>query len=493
NRLLGGFSTAAFRFVDGNVHLAAFTPVNPAADTALRADFPRPVHAFEAFQLAQQGKPFPISDTEAVVHAPIREIARLQGFRSILFVPLMNGDVPVGIIGVTRHEPGVFSSNHIQLLQTFADQAVIAIENARLFNEVQQRTEDLSETLQQQTATADVLKIISRSAFDLPSVLDTLVSSAALLCGDPQASIYLLRDGLLHLEAAHNISPEWIAQRRSHPLAPSRDTPSGRAALIGQLDHVPDLLADPDFSRPDLVELGDHRATLNVPMTREGVTIGVLSLARPTPGPFTQRQVELVQTFADQAVIAIENVRLFDEVQTRTRELTEALTYQTGSANILKVIASSPTDVEPVLNAIVENAADLCDAYDAVLLLKDGDDLRFSAHRGSIPIGLEKWPINRHWSAGRAVLDKAPVHLHDLLAEENADFSDGRELSRRMGHRSILSVPLLRDNESIGAIVLRRTEVHPFSDKQISLLQTFADQAVIAIGNVRLFEQVQQR
>src|SRR6185312_868681 len=198
-------------------------------------------------------------------------------------------------------------------------------------------------------------------------------------------------------------------------------------------------------------------------------------------------------TFADQAVIAIENVRLFEEVQAKTRDLSEALTYQTGSANILKVIASSPTEVGPVLKAIVENACEVCDAHDAAVLLKDGDDLRFNAHHGPIPIGLEKWPINRRWTAGRAFLDRKPVHIEDLRDEKHADFSDGRELALRMGHRSILSVPLLREGESIGAIVLRRTEVNSFSDKQIALLQTFADQAVIALGNVGLFQEVQVR
>ena len=209
--------------------------------------------------------------------------------------------------------------------------------------------------------------------------------------------------------------------------------------------------------------------------------------------PFTDRQIELVQTFADQAVIAIENVRLFDEVQAKTRDLTEALTYQTGSGNILKVIASSPTDVGPVLEAIVESACQLCDAYDAAVVLQDGEYLRISAHHGPIPIGIEKWPINRRWTAGRAFVDQTPVHIEDLSDEKHADFTDGRELSLRMGHRTILSVPLLREGESIGAIVLRRTEVHSFSDKQIALLQTFANQAVIAIGNVRLFEEVQAR
>src|SRR6202022_340330 len=216
-------------------------------------------------------------------------------------------------------------------------------------------------------------------------------------------------------------------------------------------------------------------------------------LCRNRVGAFSERQIELVQTFADQAVIAIENVRLFDEVQAKTRDLTEALTYQTGSSNILKVIASSPTDVGPVLKAIVESACELCDGDDAVVFLRDGDDLRHRAHHGPIPVGLEKQAIDRNWLTGRSVVDGVPVHVHDVLSAEGDEFPDSQRVSRHQGLRTILSVPLLRENESIGAIVLRRTEVNPFSEKQIALLQTFADQAVIALGNVRLFEQVQER
>ena len=192
-------------------------------------------------------------------------------------------------------------------------------------------------------------------------------------------------------------------------------------------------------------------------------------------------------------MIAIENVRLFDEVQAKTRDLTEALTYQTGSSNILSVIASSPTDVRPVLKAIVESACQLCEADDALVTLKDGDDLRFQAQHGSIPVVWERTPINRQWPSGRAVVDRTPVHVRDLLSTEGEEFPEGQEYARRTNVRTVLSVPLLRENESIGSIALRRTEVQPFSEKQIALLQTFADQAVIAIGNVRLFEQVQER
>ena len=209
--------------------------------------------------------------------------------------------------------------------------------------------------------------------------------------------------------------------------------------------------------------------------------------------PFSDKQIALLQTFADQAVIAIGNVRLFEEVQAKTRDLSEALTYQTGSSKVLSVIASSPTDVEPVLKTIVESACELCDAYDAVVRLKVGDDLVASAHHGPIPADTKKWRVNRNWTAGRAIIDKKPVHVHDVLSVEGDEFPESREIARHQGHRTVLSVPLLREGESIGAIILRRNEVHPFSNKQIALLQTFADQAVIAIENVRLFDEVQAR
>ena len=228
-------------------------------------------------------------------------------------------------------------------------------------------------------------------------------------------------------------------------------------------------------------------------MLREGVPIGVLTLSRSEARPFTDKQIELDTTFADQAAIAIENVRLFDEVQAKTRDLSEALTYQTGSSNILSVIASSPTDVGPVLQAIVESACELCEAYDAIIALKDGNELALRAHHGPIAMNRERWPNHRTSLSGRAIADRAPVHLRDVLSDEGAEFPIGQDMSRRDGVRSMLSVPMILDDDAIGTIVLRRIEVHPFSNKQIALLQTFADQAVIAIGNVRLFEEVQAK
>jgi signal transduction histidine kinase len=242
--------------------------------------------------------------------------------------------------------------------------------------------------------------------------------------------------------------------------------------------------------------MGGPRATLTVPLMRDGEVIGGITLRQSHLTPFTPRQIEAIESFADQAEIAISNVGLFEEVQAKTRDLTEALVHQTGSSNILKVIASSPTDVGPALQAIVDSACEICDASDAVVLLKNGDDLVFSAHHGTIPIAFDRRRINRSWVTGRAVLDKVPQHIHDVLGPEGDDLPEAREIARQEGHgrhRTILSVPLLREGEAIGAIVLRRIEVQPFNDKQIELLKSFADQAVIAISNVRLFEQVQER
>jgi signal transduction histidine kinase len=433
--------------------------------------------------------------------------ARAAGTRVMAGTPLRREGTAIGALIVYRDRLAPFTEEELALQQSFADRAAIAIENSRLFDEVQAKTKDLAESLQQQTATADVLKVISRSTFDLQAVLDTLVESASKLCGADQGMFLLFQDGVLKPLSYFGSHADKFEFRKSLASAPTRGAISGRAVLDGHTVHVPDVLLDPEFTNNSWQELTGFRAMLAVPLMREGRPIGAMALSRIAPGLFAGRQVELVQTFADQAVIAIENARLFDEVQARTRDLTEALTYQTGSSNILKVIASSPTDVGPVLKAIADSACELCEAHDALVHLREGNHLRYRAHHGPIPFGFaklpsggepipfgsEQLPINRNWITGRSVVDKVPVHVHDVLSAEGADFPEAQRLSRREGTRTILSVPLLRDNESIGAIVLRRTEVNPFSEKQIALLQTFADQAVIAIGNVRLFEQVQQR
>src|SRR5712672_1544925 len=307
NRLIGGFSTAVFRFVDGVSHLAAFTPTHPAADKVLKASFPRPLANFQPIETAQAGEVVQITDTERA-DARIKDVAGVRGFRSMLFAPLMSNGAPIGIISVTRVETGSFAAHHVQLLQTFADQAVIAIENVRLFDEVQAKTRDLTESLQQQTATADVLKIISRSTFDLRTVLQTLVQSAARLCEADKATITRQIDGVFFRAETVGFSAEFMDHVKDIPVKPERATITGRTLLEGTVIHVPDVLADPDYTFSEAQKLsGNSRTFLGVPLLREGNPVGALVLLRRTMRPFTDKQVELVTTFADQAVIAIEN------------------------------------------------------------------------------------------------------------------------------------------------------------------------------------------
>jgi two-component system, NtrC family, sensor kinase len=439
---------------------------------------------------ALEGKAVHIADLAADPEYTGPTISLTMGkTRTILGVPLLRDGVVMGTLNLARQRVEPFSERQIELVQTFADQAVIAIENARLFDEVQARTRDLEESLQQQTATADVLEVISRSTFDLQKVLDTLAESSCRLCGAYDAVI-VLREGEFLRIAAHcgeiPVVDKW-------PV--SRDWISGRAVVDRKPVHVHDLLAE-EAQFPlahAFAQKTGHRTTFAVPLLREGESIGAIVLRRTEVHPFSEKQIALLQTFADQAVIAIQNVKLLDEVQAKTRDLQEALTYQTGSANILRVIASSPTDVGPVLQAIVESACDLCDAYDAVVMLREGDELRLGAHHGPIPMSRQRWASDRGSISGRAIANRQPVHVRDVLSDEGDEFAVAREMSLRDGCHTLLGAPLLREGEAIGAIVLRRAEVHPFSEKQTALLQTFADQAVIAIGNTQLFEQVQAR
>jgi two-component system NtrC family sensor kinase len=371
------------------------------------------------------------------------------------------------------------------------DQAV-ADANAELEAKIALLASELGEARAAQAATADVLKVISRSAFDLQSVLQTLIASASNLCGASTSGIYMQDGDLYRLAAGYRVSPAHWAFEQAHPSKVGRDSWVGRTALTKTVLHVPDISLDHEHQLPDAPKIGGFAAVLCVPLIREGSVIGVIGLTRTEPGPFTLRQIELVESFADQAVIAIENVRLFEEVQVRNRELAESLEQQTATSEILRVISKSPTDIQPVLNAVAKSAAQICDAYDAVIFLTEGPTLAVAAHHGPIPVDITHSPIGRGWVTGRAVADRVPIHVHDLQAA-GAEFPGGQAMALRFRHRTTLAVPLLREDEAIGALMIRRSEVRPFSDKQIELLKTFADQAVIAIQNVRLFEEVQAR
>ena len=403
-------------------------------------------------------------------------------------MPLLRGGECIGVFLLTAPNTDHFTDKDIALAESFRDQAQIAIENTSLFRETQ-------EALQQQTATSDVLKVISRSAFDLNPVLSTLVESASALCDAPQSAI-MIRDGdVVRLAEQKGYPEDFIAYLRENPLPVGPGSGAGNAAYTGDVAHFPDILADPDYRFSGGQRLGGYRALLSVPLLREKDVIGVFSLGRPTPGPFTERQIELVKTFADQAVIAIENVRLFEEVQARTRDLTEALQMQTATSDVLKVISRSAFDLDAVLDTLIESARKLCEAPQGMLLMRDGPVLRMTKQKG-YPDAFERWvldnpqPPSPYSGVGRAALTGEVAHFPDVEADPDYRLSRGQQLG---GYRALVSVPLLREGEVLGVFSLGRPTPGSFTDRQIELVKTFADQAVIAIENVRLFDEVQAR
>jgi GAF domain-containing protein len=433
-----------------------------------------------------------------------REAARIGGYRGCLGVPMIRDKQVFGSIFVARKQPGLFSDAQVRLLKTFADQAVIAIDNARLLNELRQRTDDLTESLEQQTATSEVLQVISSSPGKLEPVFQSMLVKAVQICEAKFGVLFRCdNDAEFHAAAWIGVPPayeESLRQRRS--FRPDTDAPLGRLLRTKDLVHTADELAEQSSS--PAAKLGNARSLIAVPMRRENELIGAFVIYRIEVRPFTNKQVELVQNFAAQAVIAIENTRLLNELRKSTSDLSEALERQTATSDVLKIISSSPGDPQPVFNAILENATRICAAKFGILHLREGDAFRTSAtfnlplafgetrKRGDLLRPTPASALGRLILLGSRINSKTVIHLPDVTADQAYIDRDPFVVTavELGGFRSALAVPMLKDGNLIGAIFIFRQEVGAFDEKQIELLQNFAAQAVIAIENARLLDDL---
>ncbi len=489
-RLFEGTMIGMILVRDGMLDAAALRGANWSK---WKEQYPRPLDRNTVSGIAiLDRKVVDYPDVDAAdVPSVAREASTMLGFHSIAAAPLIVEGRGIGALWVGRPVKGAFGEKPLAMLKTFADQAVIAIENARLFNETKT-------ALEQQTATAEVLKVISRSTFDLQTVLDTLVESAARLCHSDHAWLFR-RDGEVYRYAAsygfagdvHERLKTFMATQR---VAPGRGSLVGRTALEGRPVHIQDVLADSEYSWHEAQEIGSYRTAFGVPLLREGVPIGVLAMTRSVVRPFTEQQIDLATTFADQAVIAIENVRLFDDVQNRTRELSESLDQQRASGEVLAAISSSIADTKPVFDVILASCQRLFAGHNVgLMLVRDDGMLEVGAYVGpgrDELVGLFPRPVARDSGTGTAIIERRVVDFPDVDAKGVPTLvSTG---ASAQGMKSMVFAPMLSEGKALGVLWVGRATKGPFGDKATALLRTFADQAVIAIQNARLVNETRE-